>query len=426
MGTAVAIGVREAGEVADAVARMVAGFDADLVSASDAMVMMKSFDRIKRLGAAGETLCAGRVASTELWRRNGHRSAANWMAGETGVGVGDAVRVLETAKALEHADATAEAFKAGELSPRQAKVIAGAAAVAPGVEAELLRAADRLSIRELEDKARRLARGGSTESEQQREARAQSERILRTWVEDGLGCGLWKVPLAKHARIMAVIGVELDRIFHQARRDGVREPVEAYAVDALVAMAEKATGVNGTGTRTSDRSDRSGSKPGNCGGHSARDVKIIVRVDHTALIRGEVAKGELCEIAGLGPVDLATVEDWMAADAIKAAIVTEGVDIRSIVHLGRSPIELQRTALQWHSAGTCAIEGCTSTARMEIDHVQEWAATHQTTLDDLALVCGHHHDLKTHRGYRFGPLGENGRRTLIAPDARPGDSPDTS
>jgi hypothetical protein len=371
-------------------------------------------------------LCAGRVASTELWRRNGHRSAANWMAGETGVGVGDAVRVLETAKALEHADATAEAFKAGELSPRQAKVIAGAAAVAPGVEAELLRAADRLSIRELEDKARRLARGGSTESEQQREARAQSERILRTWVEDGLGCGLWKVPLAKHARIMAVIGVELDRIFHQARRDGVREPVEAYAVDALVAMAEKATGVNGTGTRTSDRSDRSGSKPGNCGGHSARDVKIIVRVDHTALIRGEVAKGELCEIAGLGPVDLATVEDWMAADAIKAAIVTEGVDIRSIVHLGRSPIELQRTALQWHSAGTCAIEGCTSTARMEIDHVQEWAATHQTTLDDLALVCGHHHDLKTHRGYRFGPLGENGRRTLIAPDARPGDSPDTS
>jgi hypothetical protein len=40
-------------------------------------------------------------------------------------------------------------------------------------------------------------------------------------------------------------------------------------------------------------------------------------------------------------------------------------------------------------------------------------------------VCGHHHDLKTHNGYRFGPLGPNGKRQLIAPDAQPGDSPDT-
>jgi hypothetical protein len=62
---------------------------------------------------------------------------------------------------------------------------------------------------------------------------------------------------------------------------------------------------------------------------------------------------------------------------------------------------------------------------LEIDHVAEWSATGRTTLDELARVCGHHHDLKTHNGYRFGPLGSNGKRRLIAPDARPGDSPDT-
>jgi hypothetical protein len=37
-------------------------------------------------------------------------------------------------------------------------------------------------------------------------------------------------------------------------------------------------------------------------------------------------------------------------------------------------------------------------------------------------VCGHHHDLKTHHGYRFGPVGANGKRPLIPP-APP---PDTS
>jgi hypothetical protein len=212
--------------------------------------------------------------------------------------------------------------------------------------------------------------------------------------------------------VMAAINDEKDRIFNDARRDGVRESAEAYGADALVAMAEKATGASGATVGD--------------GRGSAGDVKVIVRVDHSALVRGEVEPGEICEIAGLGPVDLETVRGWVEGDAFKVAIATEGVDIRSIVHLGRQPIELQRTALQWQTAGGCAIEGCSSTARLEIDHVAEWSATGRTTLDELARVCGHHHDLKTHNGYRFGPIGDNGKRPLIAPDARPGDSPDTS
>jgi hypothetical protein len=403
-------GVDEVSALVDHAARVLAGYDPVVVAASDAMKLVKLFDQIERFGYAGKTLSIGRVAQTGLCRQAGFRSPADWMADATDVGVGDAVRVLETAKALEHAEATAEAFKAGELSPRQAQVIAATAAVAPEMEAELLGAADRLSIRELDDKAKRLARAGSVESDAERAARLRSKRALRTWIEDGLGCGLWKVPLADHARIMAAINDETNRIFHDARRDGVRESSEAYAADALVAMAEKASGV----AATSD-GDRG----------SASDVKVIVRVDHSALVRGEVEPGEVCEIAGIGPVDLETVRGWVEGDAFKVAIATEGTDIRSIVHLGRSPIELQRTALQWHSAGTCAIEGCSSTARLEIDHVAEWSATGRTTLDDLARVCGHHHDLKTHHRYRFGPLGSNGKRRLIAPDARPGDSPDT-
>jgi hypothetical protein len=375
---------------------------------------VKLFDRLERFGYAGKTLSIGRVAETGLCRQAGFRSAADWMADATDVGIGDAVRVVETARALEHAEATTEALKAGELSPRQAKVIAATAAVAPEMEAELLGAADRLSIRELDDKAKRLARAESDESDAERAARARSQRVLRTWVDGDLGCGLWKVPLADHARIMAAINEEKDRIFNDARREGVRESSEAYAADALVALAAQATG-------TADSDDR---------GHgSASDVKVIVRVDHSALVRGEVEPGEVCEIAGIGPVDLETVRGWVEGDAFKVAIATEGVDIRSIVHLGRQPIELQRTALQWHTAGTCAIEGCSSTARLEIDHVAEWSQTGRTTLDELARVCGHHHDLKTHNGYRFGPIGQNGKRRLIAPDARPGDSlgdsPDT-
>jgi hypothetical protein len=417
MEIAAATGVREVMALVDHAARVLAGYDPAVVMASDAMKLVKLFDQIERFGCAGKTLSIGRVAQTGLCRQAGFRSPADWMADATDVGIGDAVRFVETAKALEHAEATAEAFKAGELSPRQAQVIAATAAVAPEMEAELLGAADRLSIRELDDKAKRLARARSVESDAERASRLRSKRALRTSIEDGLGCGLWKVPLADHARIMAAINEEKDRIFNDARRDGVRESAEAYTADALVAVAKKATGASG------------GTGKGGDGRGSASDVKVIVRVDHSALIRGEVEPGEVCEIAGIGPVDLETVRGWVEGDAFKVAIATEGVDIRSIVHLGRQPIELQRTALQWHTAGTCAIEGCSSTARLEIDHVAEWSQTGRTTLDELARVCGHHHDLKTHNGYRFGPIGQNGKRRLIAPDARPGDSlgdsPDT-
>jgi hypothetical protein len=90
---------------------------------------------------------------------------------------------------FDRAERMVAAFKAGELSPRQAKVIAGAAAVAPKSERELIATADRLSIRELDDRAKRLARAGSGESDGQRAARARSQRVLRNWVEGDVDCG---------------------------------------------------------------------------------------------------------------------------------------------------------------------------------------------------------------------------------------------
>jgi hypothetical protein len=67
------------------------------------------------------------------------------------------------------------------------------------------------------------------------------------------------------------------------------------------------------------------------------------------------------------------------------------------------------------TAGTCAVEGCDSTARLEVDHVADWAATGRTELRELAAVCGHHHDLKTHHGHRFGPRQATGTRRLLPP-----------
>jgi hypothetical protein len=154
-----------------------------------------------------------------------------------------------------------------------------------------------------------------------------------------------------------------------------------------------------------------------------------VKVDLAALDRGELAPGEVCEVAGQGPVPVADVWRMIDGDAFVAAVTTRGREISQVVHLGRRPTALQRTALEFLGDGACTIDGCTSRARIEIDHVAEWATTKKTELRQLAPACGHHHDLKTHRGYRFGPLQPDGKRRLLPPgDTGPptpsGDPPD--
>ena len=226
---------------------------------------------------------------------------------------------------------------------------------------------------------------------------------------------------------MALIDANKDRIFNDARKAGVRESSEAYAADALAALADRPTPTCSVG-QGPGRDDGADGVDDRRSDGDWRFAKVIVRVDAAALDRGEVAEGEVCEVAGQGPVPVNDAWTVIDGGALVAAITTKGPEIDRVVHLGRRPTALQRTALEWMTAGTCVIRGCDSVARKEIDHVAEWAATKRTELRELAAPCGHHHDLKTHHGYRFGPVEADGKRQLIPPDeagasATPGSGP---
>src|SRR5690349_10762082 len=67
------------------------------VPARDAVDLVRVLDRISRVADAAKALAGGRVAESGLWKRNGHRSPATWMSAETGVGVGDASKMLDLA-----------------------------------------------------------------------------------------------------------------------------------------------------------------------------------------------------------------------------------------------------------------------------------------------------------------------------------------
>ena len=169
--------------------------------------------------------------------------------------------------------------------------------------------------------------------------------------------------------------------------------LEAYAFDALAELINE----DGHGT----------------GLPVGSDAKIIVRIDHAALLRGWVAEGETCEIAGFGPIPVSVVREWMR-DAFIAAVLTDGEDVKKVVHLGRRFTAKQKTALQWRDP-ECCVEGCTNTLRLEYDHDTGWANTYTTTVDDGDRLCHLDHKRKT-SGWYLAAADANGKRRLIPPD----------
>jgi len=242
------------------------------------------------------------------------------------------------------------AARAGSLSSSQVAAVAGAASVDPSAEGRLVALAGRASLGELREECLRTRAAARPDAEARRRG-LHEKRFLRSWTDAE---GAWNLRMRDNpevgAEIVAALAPIRDRLFRAARAEGATESSEAYAADAL---AELARG-GGVGTR------RSG-------------TKVIVRVDLEALLRGYVISGEVCELAGFGPVAVSAVRDLLdTANPFLAAVVTRGVQVIGVAHLGRRPTVHQQSALEWLYP-SCAVEGCASATWLENDHRADWA-----------------------------------------------------
>jgi hypothetical protein len=119
----------------------------------------------------------------------------------------------------------------------------------------------------------------------------------------------------------------------------------------------------------------------------------------------------LCEITGIGPIPVSTARELLGESILKL-VITKGVDVLHVTHLGRGPTAAQMVALLWQNH-TCIVEGCDRTHR-EADHREDWADTQHTRLDELDLPCDEHHDKKTYEGWAL--VEGTGKRPMVPPD----------
>jgi hypothetical protein len=404
----------------------------------EAKRLVAQLAEIERLAATGKALMAKRVADTQGWQGRGARSAATWLAEVSGSTVGEAASTLETAERLPNLPQTEAALRDGRISPAQARQIAEGATHEPSAEQELLGVAETGSLPELRDAARRRRAEGEDENE--RYARVRSKRYFKHRVEpDGAFTGSFSLTPDDGAELLAALRPFRDAAFQHARTNGQREPLAAYAADGLVGLARwfriqqqanEADEANEgaaipAGAAEPGASEPSTVAPSRAGAgpvvpmagelvplgslRPSRDAKIIVRVDAAALLRGTAEPGEICEIAGIGPVPVAVVYSLLP-QALATAVITKGDAVLTAAHAGRQVTATQLTALQWLGV-QCEVEGCDVREHLEIDHLIDYAITKRTTLSQLGFKCRYHHDLKTYRGWDFAP----GTKHLVPP-----------
>ena len=399
--------------MADTLRSEVAGFDPERVTGSDAAEVLEAYAEIERLAAAGKLLAARRVESSNIWRKAGHRSAAAHLAEATGTGLGPAITTLEAARQLGSLPTADEAMRNGRLSESQVKEIAGAAAVRPDAEQELVDAAGRQPMSMLKLRCRRVKATGPDQGGGYNAI--HRGRYLRNWTDrDGAVRFDARLTPDEGARLVAVVRDQTDRLAVEARRAGVDEPRKALAADALLRLA--CGGIPPTA-----RPGGPAAAPGPAGGPGAvtsgPTAMVHVRVDHAALMRGHVEHGELCELPGIGPVPV-EVAHALAVDSVLSVLVTDGVDVMSVAHAGRTiPAALRRALVERDPC--CAVPGCDVGEALEIDHIRPVGDGGMTTLANLVRLCHWHHYLKTHQRHRIERSGTEWR-WLVPDDSRGG------
>jgi hypothetical protein len=307
------------------------------------------------------------------------------MARQVGGTTGQARQALETAAGLADCPGTQTALLAGELSLLQAAEVVKTEAEAPGAEAELLAVALSSDLGQLRDKAREHRQANTDVAELHRQQ--LRARHFRHW-RDRLGMVCFEGSLPPETGVPFINRLELAA--QRARRGvfqagGERERFDAYAADALVAIA------SGDGPARSSRAD------------------LVIVCDIFAWRRGHTHPGEVCQVIGGGPIPVELARE-LSKDAFLKAVLHDGVAIHTVKHLGRHfPAEL-RSALDLGPVPAFAGAQCTdcgSRFGLEYDHVNPVANQGETSYENVAARCWADHKAKTEQDRQAGLLGPN-------------------
>ncbi|MFV1988437.1 MAG: DUF222 domain-containing protein [Gemmatimonadota bacterium] len=340
---------------------------------------------------------------SEEWYEQGFRSCALWLSWRTGIGPGAARERVRVARAVGDLPEMRAALGSGELSYSMARVLTRVAT--PENEAELVEAARHTTAADME----RLVSAWRVADRSEEDERARHERCGLQVTLDADGS--WNV----RGRLGPEDGAVLCRALEAAGEKGsavedagseteVEVDDSAYArrAGALVLVAEAALG-RGLAARSeagvASRAER---------------FQVVVHVSAETLAGGDEISPPRIE---RGPHVSAETSRRLACDA--SVVMMKHRADGSVLDVGRRRRTVStplRRALGRRDGG-CRFPGCRSRF-CDAHHIKHWAKGGVTALDNLVLLCRHHHRRVHEDGWRVA-LGRDGEARFYKPDGQP-------
>ncbi len=319
-----------------------------------------------------------------------------WRCGITGREAREYVRVAE---ALQELPATRAAFSRGELTFTKVRALTRVATAAS--EEGLLGLAEALTASQLE-RALRVFRRIAVEDA--REAHSL-EFVDYHFEEDGSLYLRARLAAEDGTLLVKALDAARERVVERQREERSNAPGDAEAsavpgalafdpprstrVEALLELAE-------TSLAASAASD----------GHEVERARLVVHVDAAALTSDGRGRSELEE----GPVIPPETARRLGCDAeVVAQVEHDGLPVSAGRRRRTVPPALRRL-LGARDGDTCCFPGCERRRHLQAHHRRHWAHGGETSLENLVLLCFHHHRLVHEGGYTIEEDPAGGRR----------------
>ena len=322
----------------------------------------------------------------EGWGGPGLKSCAHWLNWKCGIGLGAAREKVRVAHALKELPEISGAFRHGTIS--FSKVRAMTRVATPENEEYLMmiaRHATASHVERLVKQYRKVKRIEALEQENQRHALRELN-----WFVDDDGSYVFRARLTPEqgervARAIEAACDENDSEFENVPAetsddlavDPASDPVAARRADALERMADAFLGQS-TAVTGGDRCT----------------INLHATPD-TLAADGETAEAELESGARVS----AETSRRLACDC--GVVHWHEDEDGSALNIGRKTRSIPpaiRRALQRRDVG-CRFPGCTAHNYVDAHHIVHWADGGETKLDNLVLLCRHHHRLVHEGGY---------------------------
>jgi hypothetical protein len=322
-------------------------------------------------------LLAAELDRREGWREEGATSLATWLAERCGLSAATARAWAHVGQRLSGLPTLAEGLCAGVVSFDQVRAVVDTAR--PENEAALVARASACSVRQLADVAKAAAATGPGPPTSAREHDTRSVRF-----NDDCRTVTAQLPAEAYAEVRA----GLEATARAIPSDGETRWDQRLA-DALVAVVRG----GGRPPRRRPSPQRKGSAaPAPSGTEVVPSPYLVVaHVPLATLLDEEVELAGELEHRGL--ID-AVVARRLACDA--TLVVALDDDVGHTMYEGRArrdPTPTQRREL-WRRDRHCRFPGCTNATFVNPHHLKWWQRDRgRTDLDNLALLCEHHHGL---------------------------------